>query len=215
MPSGLLLMFVATALIIIGVVFLLPLFRNRFFRNTASNMNKVRDALVKANKNKTYRVGIYAEGCLSEVFLAMLKNSLQKYKLPVVFTRLHREAGRNLLVEGEWFNKIAYPDGEIVDMLIVMEVYEDRKEPANNSEMCLGVEARFYYPNGACAECISPVNYSTSMRWLSFEVAITIARVLRLIVIHPTPAPCLAYDPNIWPYEEREQNYAWPQKTPH
>ena len=76
-PWLLLLVIIACALVAITFAFLL--FPNWFFTNTASNMNEVRAALVKADKNKTYRVGIYVEGDLSEVFLAMLKNSLQKY----------------------------------------------------------------------------------------------------------------------------------------
>ena len=211
-PWLLLLVIIACALVAITFAFLL--FPNWFFTNTASNMNEVRAALVKADKNKTYRVGIYVEGDLSEVFLAMLKNSLQKYKLPVVFAPLHRPAGRNLLFEGEWFNQIAFPDEKAVDLVVVMELQESPPELADKQKVCHGIRAAFYQSNGACANHISPTNHSTPLVQLGYEMAIEIARVLRLVVTRPQPTPKFTGNPNVWPFDDNEENFTLPQNTP-
>lgn len=210
-----LLFLIIIGIVLVGLAFIFLLRPNWFRSNTAHNMNEVRHTLVKADKNKTYRVGIYVEGNLSEVFLSLLKNSLHTYKLPVVVVPLHRDAGRNLLFEGEWLNRIAYPDEKMVDLVAVMELHENQTDLQSGLAIYPGLEAAFYHPTGACANRLYRVAQPTLLNWLAYSMAIEIAKALREAVINPRPAPEFSGNPNLWPYdEEAKEKAVWPQNTP-
>lgn len=218
MPAWLLWLAIIVACILVIIIFAFLLFPQWFFTNTASNINAVRESLVKADKNKTYRIGIYVDGDLSEVFFSMLKSNLQKYKLPVVFTPLHREAGRNLLFEGEWFNRIAYPEGKMVDMVLLVELSEHYPQFVTDKQRTHGLEMSAYYPNGARHgefywESFSPNNPEV-LRDLARTGTIRAVNTLCWTIWNPKPAPDFMADANAWPYDDSETTFAYPQNTP-
>lgn len=218
MPVWLLWLLVCVACVLAAAIFAFILFPNLFFTNTASNMNAVRATLVKANKNKTYRIGIYVDGDLSEVFFSMLKGNLQKYKLPVVFTPLHREAARNLMFEGEWFNRIAYPDGQMVDVIILMELNENLSQPVGNKQQSFhALDINIYYPNGAYHGGFyweSRLAIQEALRDLARTGTIRSVHALCWILGNPESTPNFTANANAWPYSDSGVTAVYPQNTP-
>lgn len=218
MPAWLLWLAIIVACILVIIIFAFLLFPQWFFTNTASNINAVRASLVKADKNKTYRIGIYVDGDLSEVFFSMLKSNLQRYKLPVVFTPLHREAGRNLLFEGGWFNRIAYPEGKMVDMVLLVELSEHYPQFVTDKQQSFHtLDINIYYPNGAYHGELyweSRLAIQEALRYLARTGIIRVIHALCWIVNNPKPAPDFMANANAWPYDDSETTSVYPQNTP-
>lgn len=218
MTTWLFIVMISIACVLLWTLFIFALLSFWSYAATASNMNKMRDSLAKADKNKTYRVGIYLEGDLSEVFLSVLKNRAKKYKLPLIFAPLHRLAARNLYIEGEWFNRIAYPDGEIVDLVALVGL---RKYPCRlvtgKKRIFENLEMGFYYPNGAPAGYYffeTMADAYGSLTELGYAGIIRLAKAMQMVVCHPAAAPNFAADPNAWPYDGAGENFTSAQNTP-
>lgn len=220
MPTWLFWLLVGVACVLVAAIFVFILFPRWFVANPdpASNMNRARESLVKADKNKTYRIGIYVDGDLSEVFFALLKTNLQRYKLPVVFTPLHKEAARNLLVEGEWLNRIACPDGQVVDAVLLAELNENFYHlTTDKPRLFHHLKMSFYYPNGAYHGEFYWESHSAiheALRELARMGTFRAVNTLYWIIWNPTPAPDFTADANAWPYGDSEATFAYPQNTP-
>lgn len=218
MTTWLFIVVISVACVLLGTLFIFALLSFWSYAATASNMNKMRDSLTKADKNKTYRVGIYVEGDLSEVFLSVLKNRAKKYKLPLVFVPLHRLAARNLYIEGKWFNRIAYPEDKIVNLVALVGL---RKYPCRlvtgKKRIFESLEMGFYYPNGAPAGYYffeTMADTYGSLTELGYAGIIRLAKAMQRVVCHPAATPQFAADPDCWPYDDTEKNIASAQNTP-
>ena len=144
-------------------------------------------------KDRPYKIGVYFDGDLAEVFAQSVKDYLQKYKMPVVVVPLHELASRLLLYEYEWRNGIAKPDGEAVDLVVVGTCHIIGKR-RYYLEMCC------YHPNGAEASYRKSDKDQFSSR-LARKATVGIMNDLLQTMKHPAEDPGYDSRADNWPFD--------------